>query len=268
MNLTEITTQIQEELTLLESRQKTLLQTNASLEASSQLLKSEAMSQQKSLSILAQKSDQLKGKIQTQEALLQKNQETQEALSQRLQKTENEATLHLKAKEREFDESLAARVADLERRESEASDRLAALTVKEGEIESEQERISTLLVEVEYDRNMLERDVADYSQANVTESKRLASLASSLSTLQDRTVKESELLAERKSDFAKREQELRRKEESIAFSKQSTEESQKKALELADTYERRIKIVDEREKGLRLREIRLADREGVALSHG
>lgn len=84
----------------------------------------------------------------------------------------------------------------------------------------------------------------------------------------ERLAVDERLMAERKAELAKREKGIRETEEQLTLTKETSKKQSEKALALSDTYERRLAGLEEKEKALRVREIRLSDRESVALSHG
>lgn len=253
------------EIQALESRRQTLELEIAGLEARKKLASERERSQRIDLQATETRLESAKGALQESKSeaqrILDQANDTAKSLSE-------EAAVRLAVDRLSFETEVANRSRDLDRMQETRIKESKDLIFRFSELEKREKEAQSKELELkDREESLLEaiRRHAEESEASEKALKdRFRNLGlrdSSLTALDSR-------LTALKEELSEREATVRKQEEILLISRQEKEEAQKRAIAVSEAYERRIASLEAKEKALRIREIRLADREGVAQSHG
>ncbi len=264
MKLTDLTEQVRKELESLESSQRSLSETVASLIQRQRLLESDILKKEEYLARIQEKAEA------TNKALseyLSRISSLEEMIAEKSRVAEAQTAKKIKVMTEESTWEAQEKMKQAQVRESQLEDRQAAVMVKLQDLDERRKSQQDELADLEERMASFEESVRARI-ASVSEQEEKARQKILALDIRDKeSAHESGRLSLLKSELLKRENAIRKSEEAIMLTRQSTETAQKRAIGLSESLERKLSGLEDKEKSLRVREIRLADREGIASGH-
>lgn len=170
-------------------------------------------------------------------------------------------------REQEYELSIQEKKKDFESREEHLREQENAQNVRKTALSEQEEDLRKKMESLSSEVSNLARINTEAEELYAQRASKLAEREKNINTrLED--LKRKELDIERRSsELVAVEKASSYREDQSKLTLQKTEEQSKKLTDLIDTYDKRLKVFNEREKQLQIREIKLSDRESVAMTH-
>ncbi len=261
MKLTDLTDQVRKELDSLESEARNLAESTLGLSQKERLLEADILKKEEYLARLQEKS---RAAQEETEAFLGRKADLEKAIAEKARLAEGQTAQKNRKATEEANRKAHEMLLDLEARQNQLEEKESTVLQRVGDLQNRQETLQAR------ERELEEKVVADAAAfLAVTDHQRVRESAldtrsGDLDRRESGISEEESRLLKLKGELLARENGVRKGEEGVLLTRQATEKAQRRAIELSESLERKLAGLEEKEKALRVREIRLADREGIA----
>ena len=265
MNLTELTQATTKELTNLQQNYQSVLQESVSLQATTKLLTYEIAKKEVRLEELT---FQCKDIAKQAGDLSLKEKKDRDRYDKMIHDLEMKLTRQEAIATSQLEQQLADRVAALTAKEQDQSIRASELTKRIDRVTLAEDTLAKQLVSLTGRETYLTDLALTNAQAEASSANRLGALQVTINKREETLQTLADTLATRKAELVVKESEYAKRSDTLLIDTRKASEQAERLTALSDSYEQKLASFAEREQVLAVRDMQLADREGVARSRG